>query len=451
MSTELIQINWKEFNTSKRWFKRLKKNNDDKEIPLKTLEAMETWFPPFLAFHNCTPDELIEEALTDPENAEDRLDDFYNKRKKEIDRNSCITGIYGVIKGFYRHNKVNVLDISAPSFSERLVVKTDSNYPVFKIVEVSKGDTKIKKLVLNRDLLREFYSHLSNTYQCVFLCLLSTGLDSQDLLKITVGDVRSQLHQERIHFSGNRNKTYSSFASFATKEASHRIKVLVKTQRENAEDDEPVFVISTQSQKCAFFKIHGRRWVKGDELPIPMKITAQDISDAFRTAQVAMNIPLQKRKQSPLRPKRFKKVFRTACGNAGLDKDVTKTFLGHQGEQSQNYQEEGRTLLEFYFEMVEPKISLFFDEEADIEDQNKLKLKMIEYEARDLKNDEDMLILKTQMDHLMEERYIPPTLANRMSINEFVQNNNESMFDPTPEEIKMMKEIRQKNKNTTTQ
>jgi len=382
LSTELIQVNWKEFNTSKRWFKRLKRNNDDKEIPLKTLEAMETWFPPFLAFHNCTPDELIEEALIDPEDAEDRLDDFYNKRKNEIDRNSCITGIYGVVKGFYRHNKVNVLDISAPSFSERQVVKTDSNYPVFKIIEVSKGDKKIKKMVLNRDLLREFYSHLSNTYQCVFLCLLSTGLDSQDLLKLTVGDVRAQLHQERIYFSGNRNKTYSNFASFATKEASHRIKVMVKTQRVDAKDDEAVFVISTQSQKCAFFKIHRRRWVSGDELPLAIKITANDISDAFRIAQIAMGVTLQKGKQSPLRPKRFKKVFRTACGNSGLDKDVTKTFLGHQGEQSQNYQEEGRTLLEFYFEMVEPKISLFFDEEADIEDKNEMKLKLIEMQLQ---------------------------------------------------------------------
>lgn len=405
MSTETIQIDWKEFNTSKRWVKRLKRKNDDKEIPQQTLRAMNAWFPGFLSFHNMTPDELIEEALTDPENAENRLDEYYNKRKNEIDRNSCITGIYGVIKGFYRHNKVNVLEVSTPSFSERQVVKTDSNYSLFKIVQASKGDKKIRKLMLNRSLLREFYSHLSNTYQCIFLCVLSTGLDSEDLLKTTVGDIRAQFNQERIHFSGNRNKTYSMFLSFATKEASERIKELVKTQRVDAEDDEAVFVTSEYARKCKFSQLYNRRWTRADELPAATKLSANDISDAFRTAQKNMGIKLQKGKQSPLRPKRFKKVFRTACSSAGLDQDITDKLLGHKlgGKQSKTYQEEARVLLEFYFELVEPKISLFFDEEAEIEDKNEMKLEIINMRQKILSMEKRSKMPTISLESLSEE------------------------------------------------
>ena len=296
---------------------------------------------------------------------------FGDIKQKLIDRNSCITGIYGTIRGFYRHNKVNVQDIIAPKFTVRQIKKTDSNYPLFRIITMEKEGKKVKKAVLNRDLLREFYSHLNNTYQCFLLVQMSTGLDSSDILELTIGDVRIQSDQQRLHFSGNRNKTTQEFSDFASKEATLRVKKLVKNYRTNAEDDEFVFVIGDEQRKKNFAVANGRSWTKYDELPPATKLKSDDISKAYRASMKAMKIPHTKGKQGPLRPKRFRKVFRTACSHAGLDRDITKIFLGHSvgKDQSQTYEEDGRELMEYYYEMVEPKVSLFYDEEADNIDQ----------------------------------------------------------------------------------
>jgi len=90
LSLESIPVNWRQFATSKRWISQLQKRNEDKIIPQKTAEAMNTWMPQFLRFHKKTPNELVEEAISDYESAEQRLDDFYRYKKELIDRNSCI-------------------------------------------------------------------------------------------------------------------------------------------------------------------------------------------------------------------------------------------------------------------------------------------------------------------------------------------------------------------------
>ena len=76
------QLDWHSFATVKRWKKRLEIRNPDKIIPIKTLETMHTWFTPFLKFHDCTPDELIEEAIADDEKCQERLDDFWRHKTK---------------------------------------------------------------------------------------------------------------------------------------------------------------------------------------------------------------------------------------------------------------------------------------------------------------------------------------------------------------------------------
>lgn len=124
--------------------------------------------------------------------AQERLDDFYRYKKELINRNSCITGIYGTLRGFYRSNKVNVQDISAPPISPRQVKMTDANYPLFIRIETEQNEKKIKKSVLNRQLIREFTSHLNYRDQCIHLCIMSSGPDSNDILKLTVDDIRLQ-------------------------------------------------------------------------------------------------------------------------------------------------------------------------------------------------------------------------------------------------------------------
>jgi len=283
------------------------------------------------------------------------------------------------------------------------VKKTDANYPLFKITSFDKGGSTAKKAVLNRELLREFYSHLNNTYQCFFLCQLSTGLDSSDILKLTVGDVRAQMEQKRIHFIGNRSKTSQEFSDFASKEATSRVKQLIKSEKRDSEDSEYVFTICTRVRKSNFAKIYNRQWTRDDLLPVGTRLEAPDISKAYRLAQKAMGIPLVKGKQGPLRPKRFRKVFRTACSHVGLDRDITKIFLGHSGDQSQTYEEDGRELLEYYYEMVEPKISLFYDEEADLMDKNEIKLQLIDTEKLLKEEREARLKSENETKHTLAE------------------------------------------------
>ena len=129
---------------------------------------MDNWIRQFIKFHKITPDDLIEEAISDPEMAQERMDDFYRYKKELIDRNSCITGIYGTLRGFYRSNKVSVQDISSPTISPRQVKMTDANYPLFIRVETEQNEKKIKKSVLNRPLIREFASHLNYRDQWIF-------------------------------------------------------------------------------------------------------------------------------------------------------------------------------------------------------------------------------------------------------------------------------------------
>ena len=250
-------------------------------------------------------------------------------KKELIDRNSCITGIYGTLRGFYRHNKVHIQDFSSPKISPRQVKMTDANYPLFTRIEIEQNGKKVKKSVLNRTLIREFSSHLSFRDQCIHLCIMSSELDSNDILKLTVGDIRMQADNKRIYLNDIRNKTFMEYKDFFSIEATTRLRSYVRKERNNAPDEEPLFVTSLSARKNEFAKKTGRQYRLGDELPKGIRLPADDVSSAFRRAQKAMQIPVQKGKQSPLRPKRWRKVFKTAASNAGLDRDIIKIMLGH--------------------------------------------------------------------------------------------------------------------------
>lgn len=256
MSLETVSLNWCDFATSKRWIAQRQMKNDDKIIPTKTEEAMHTWMIQFIKFHKKTPDELIEEAINDSEIAGQRLDDFYRYKKELIDRNSCITGIYGTLRGFYRHNKVTIQDISSPRFSPRQVKMTDANYPLFKRIETEQNGKKIKKSVLNRVLIQEFTSYLNYRDQTIHLCIMSSGLDSNDILKLTIGDILRQSEHSRIYLNDVRNKNFMEYKDFFSTEATERIRTYIKRERKNAPKNEPVFVTSTKSRKTQFTAHH---------------------------------------------------------------------------------------------------------------------------------------------------------------------------------------------------
>ena len=51
-------------------------------------------------------------------------------------------------------------------------------------------------------------------------------------------------------------------------------------------------------------------------------------------------------------------MFESACTHAGIDPDIKDIFMGHKGSQSKTYQGKSREELEFYYDMVEPKITI---------------------------------------------------------------------------------------------
>lgn len=98
---------WRDFATVKRWKSQLTLKSRNGGFPEKTWKAVESNMPRFLSVMQKTPDDLIEEALSDNENGEIHISTFFSWLKKQgIDHNSAVIRAYGVIRGFYKHNKI---------------------------------------------------------------------------------------------------------------------------------------------------------------------------------------------------------------------------------------------------------------------------------------------------------------------------------------------------------
>jgi outer membrane murein-binding lipoprotein Lpp len=88
------------------------------------------------------------------------------------------------------------------------------------------------------------------------------------------------------------------------------------------------------------------------------RMDAHLLSISFRNAAKKMGYA-KSRKQNPFRPKRFRHLFRTACGNAGIDNGYIEAFMGHSTSISAGYLEKGNgTFLQEYVK-VEPYLTVF--------------------------------------------------------------------------------------------
>ncbi len=76
ISVQEGQLTWRDFATVKQWKKQLRKKSNTKELAVGTWNLVENYFPGFLKMCKKTPDDLIEEALVDPEIGEDKLDEI---------------------------------------------------------------------------------------------------------------------------------------------------------------------------------------------------------------------------------------------------------------------------------------------------------------------------------------------------------------------------------------
>jgi len=357
------KITWQDFATVKNWKKQLKKHSKKKELSHNTWKLVGHYFPKFLKLSGKTPDELIEESLVDPEAGEDRIDAYFDVLKQMISHNSARVICYGNIQGFYSHNRVNTRNWTTPEPEPSQVKDTDDNFPVWVYNEAD------DEFELNRKLFQDFFNRLNPTYRAVAFALIGTGQDIGIVLKRNVGFVRNQDYRhKRLSLNDNRSKTSEIIDGFYSVEATDAARSLVASERQNAEDNDPLYTTSIAHRKREFRKIHGYAFRSNgvDVLPPAKRLEGGTIETAFRKAQRAMGIKLVKGRQGPLRPKRLRKIYRTAADLAGLGDDKARQLIGQSnGNRSSGvYLETSREMQERTYMKVENKIWIFKESES---------------------------------------------------------------------------------------
>lgn len=401
-------VTWKDFATIKKWKKSLKQDADFGELTKGTEHAIDYWMPPFLESTKSTekpeglnPDELIEEALMDPQIIKDRLSDCFSWCKKNLPNrsyNSIVTGVYGVDRGFYSHNMPAMPKIRTPKLLPRHVHKADTNFPLTIIVEADMGNAIITKTIqLNRELFREeILSRLNLRDQAITLVSISGGMDSGDTLGLNMELLRNQEQFERIFILDYRSKTGESINTFWSKEATKKVRKYAKLERKNADNSEPIFISDLKSRKKAFMKKYGREFKNDDILPLGNRFTAKHYAVNLRKIAEDLGIPLIKNQQSPLRPKRWRKLFSDACDNAKIGDNKRKIFMGKADKTNKVYSGHARHELEIYYEMVEPHVTIYTEIQntADLskiqKDMKEIKLKQMRHEIADKAENESL-------------------------------------------------------------
>jgi len=376
LSIQTQQVNWQDYATVKRWKTRLAINSFTQELSPSTWRCACAWMPQFMKFTKKSPDELIAEAKIDSDIGEEMVSKFFVHLKKTLSNNSAKNGAHGYMRGFYKHNKINTQNWHNPKSTVSYVKKIDAQYPMFVLNETT------QKFDLNRTFLRSFLRELSIRDETFALCLISTGQDSGDILKLNVGFVRNQDSKfERLYLNDNRGKTAEELKVFFSREATKKIREYVRKERSDAADNEPLFITSNIERRRIFALEHKRQFREGDILPKGTRLLPKILSVSFRLIEQKLGIKMEKGQQSPLRPKRLRHVFRSACSYAGIEDDMVRVFLGQVGQSSKAHLGKSREELEFFYKLVEPKITIYNDE--PVEEIEKLKKQLEETKKTD--------------------------------------------------------------------
>jgi len=96
-------------------------------------------------------------------------------------------------------------------------------------------------------------------------------------------------------------------------------------------------------------------------------MTANNLASIYRDAARRMGIKWEKGEHNPLRPKRMRHLFRTACDTAGITELYTNAFMGHKNNQGQDYSEVSRAKLELEYLHVEPFLTVYGEVEEGLE------------------------------------------------------------------------------------
>lgn len=288
-----------------------------------------------------SPNFLLEEAKENIDNTGKRLQEYFNmKLKSGTEWNSVVTNIC-FLRGFYSHNDI--------VFPKRMKI------PKRHISSVSKRDGKTEiysydestnETVFHNGTLKHFFDNLSFRDQTIGLCLLSTGADAADILSLRldfVKDARGNLSSaKRFLFHDNRLKDGVEFKTFFSIEATEYIRRYVDQERSSAKNDEYLFVKEDGS-----------------------KIPTHALSMNFRKAAEKMGYTADDT-SNPFRPKRFRHLFRTACGIASIDNGFVMAMMGHASNTSAIYLEKSDGLFLKEYIKVEPNVTVYGVDKSQI-------------------------------------------------------------------------------------
>jgi len=301
-----------------------------------------------------TINDLIVEAKEDVEKTQDRIDNFYKwlqnekiegytLRGKTMRESSANQRAYGFLRGFF----VN-LDIAfqrrwkkrIPKPERRQAIKKDNIYTFYDV------DEKTMTIRFNRERMQQFLSNLKLRDVAITLALLSSSQDTIDLFKLNVGDIREQTNN-RIFWEGHRTKSKMLFRTFFSKEATKFIRRYIDQERKGAEDQAPLFIYTRQG--------------------VEHRMTGTNLSSIYRASARRMGIKWENGEHNPLRPKRMRHLFRTACDTAGISELYINAFMGHKNHQGQDYSELSKAKLELEYLRVEPFLTVYGEVEESLE------------------------------------------------------------------------------------
>ena len=305
------------------------------------------------------------------------------------------------------------------------VKKTDGK------TEIYGYDETTNETVFHNGTLKHFFDNLSFRDQTIGLSMISTGSDAADIVNLKIGfvkDAKGNLSTvKRFPFHDNRLKDGVEFKTFFSVEATEYVRRYVQQERSNTKNDEYLFVKEDGS-----------------------KIPTHALSMNFRKAAEKMGYVVNDQ-SNPFRPKRFRSLFRTACGIAIIDNGYVMAMMGHASNISGTYLEKSDGLFLKEYLKVEPYITVYGIDKSQITIMNETvealqqkiddtekelgsnKTKLIELYIETQKLKETNNSLEGKVEHLTKEfslntrilNDLKPLIENIDEISEFLKNRRE--------------------------
>lgn len=378
-------------------------------------------------------DDLVAEAREDITKTQKRIDQFYKwlqneevegypLRGKQMKSSSAHQKAYSYLVGFF----IN-LDItfkrkwkrSLPKPERKQSLKKDKVYTFYDV------DEKTMTIQFNRERMQQFLANLKLRDVAITLALLSSSQDSGDLFKLTIGDIREQTNN-RIFWEGHRRKSKVFFRTFISKEATRFIRKYIEQERQGAGNKKPLFVYTRDG--------------------VDKRMTGYNLSSIYRDAARRMGMKWENGERNPLRPKRMRHLFRTACDTAGVNELYINAFMGHANNQGQDYSELSRPKLELEYLRVEPFITVYGEVEESLE--IKEDVKKLERRILDLNRTVDELqhSLKQKVETIARHVFVElrgTEEDTKEARAEFTKRYKEEVKEPSPKpKEKMEKTIK---------